>query len=351
MYRIQARLLRVLSALGIALFGIAGGVGAQSQAVEIKRVAIATGADVGLTGSFLVALDKGYFSAEGLDIDWRMFPSGAAASQTLASGDIPLGLMAETPAISLRANGVPVVMLASVSDLSEGEVLWAGADLNVKSPEDLYRLKIAYRSGSTGDLEINLLAKHYNLDIRKLQLVNLSPDDAVTAYVGKQVDAVAAWEPYLFAAAQKRPTELLHSGRTSHFSSNKGAKVVIAPAHGVLVAREDFVRSNPNATRAFMRALVKAQEFINDPKNQEDLVQISAKRMSQRDDYIRASLQRFRLRLDVDATLESDLQSVAEFMKQTGRLKSEPAFRTWLYAEPLKTAKPEWVQLSGTWRP
>jgi NitT/TauT family transport system substrate-binding protein len=215
----------------------------------------------------------------------------------------------------------------------------------------LYGLKIAYRSGSTGDLQINLLAKHYNLDVRKLQLVNLSPDDATTAYAAKQVDAVAAWEPYLFDASQKRPTKLLHTGRTSHFASNDGAKVTIAPAHGVLIAREEFVRTNPNATKAVLRALVKAQEFIDNRQNQDELVRIATKRMAQREDYIRASLQRFQLRLDIDTVLESDLQTVAQFMKQGGRLKSEPALRSWLYSEPLKAAKPQWVQLNGDWRP
>jgi ABC-type nitrate/sulfonate/bicarbonate transport system substrate-binding protein len=350
MCKIQARLLRSVSVLCLALLG-AGSANAQSAVPEVKKVTIATGADIALTGVVVIGLEKGYFTAEGLDVDWRMFPSGAAASQTLASGEIPLGLMAETPAISLRANGVPVVLLASVSDLAEGEVLWVGSDQNVKKPEDLYGLKIAYRSGSTGDLQINLLAKHYNLDLRKIQLVNLSPDDAVTAYAGKQVDGVVAWEPYLFAASQKRPTTLLHTGRTSHFSSNKGTKVTIAPAHGVLMAREDFVRKNPNATLAVMRALVKAQEFIDNPSNMEEFVRVSAKRMSQREDYIRASLQRFQLRLDLDPILESDMQTVAEFMKQVGRLKSEPPLKTWLYSDPLKMAKPQSVRLDGAWRP
>jgi ABC-type nitrate/sulfonate/bicarbonate transport system substrate-binding protein len=349
MRNIRAKLVGTIWVLCLAV--ACGAAMAQPAAPEIKKLLIATGADIALTGVVVVGLEKGYFTAEGLEVDWRMFPSGAAASQTLATGEIPLGLMAETPAISLRANGVPVVLLASVSDLAEGEVLWVGSDRKVTKPEDLYGLRIAYRSGSTGDLQINLLAKHYNLDLRKIQLVNLSPDDAVTAYAGKQVDGVVAWEPYLFAASQRRPTTLLHTGRTSHFDTNKGAKVTIAPAHGVLVAREEFVRKNPNTTLAFMRALVRAQEFIDNKANTEELVRLSAKRMSQREDYIRASLERFQLRVDLDPILESDMQTVAEFMKQVGRLKTEPALQSWLYSEPLKMVKPQWVRLNGAWRP
>jgi hypothetical protein len=100
-----------------------------------------------------------------------------------------------------------------------------------------------------------------------------------------------------------------------------------------------------------MRALVKGQEFIDDPRNREEVVRITAKRMSQHEDDIRASLQRFHLQLDTSEVLASDIHLVAEFMKQAGRLKSEPSLPTWLYAEPLKSTKPAWAQFVGTWKP
>jgi NitT/TauT family transport system substrate-binding protein len=332
-----------------ALFGAC--VPALAETRETNQVTVATGSDIALTAVVVVALDKGYFKEEGLNVQWRMFGSGAEASQSLATGAIPLGIMAETPAISLRANGVPVVMLTSVSDLAEGEVLWVGSDLDVKKPEDLHGLRIAYRSGSTGDLQINQIARKYNLDLGKMQLVNLSPADAVTAYAAKQIDGVVAWEPYLFAASQQRPLTLLHTGRTSYFSTNHGAKVTVAPAHGVLMAREEYVRKNPNATMAFMRAIVKAQSFIDGPQNRDDLVRLAANLMKQREDYIRASISRFELRVAIAPILESDLHTVGDFMQQVGRLKGNPPLRTWLYSDPLKQVKPEWVTLSGTWQP
>jgi ABC-type nitrate/sulfonate/bicarbonate transport system substrate-binding protein len=321
------------------------------ESTELKQVTIATGADIALTGIVIVGLENRYFQRAGINVDWRIFASGAEASQTLATGAAPLAIMAETPAISLRANGVPVIMLASVSDLAEGEVLWVGSDLNVKKPEDLYGLRIAYRSGSTGDLEINQIAKRYKLDTSKIQLVNLSPDDAVTAYAAKQIDGVVAWEPYLFAASQQRPTTLLHTGRTSHFTTNDFEKVTVAPAHGVLMAREDFVRKNSQTVIAFMGAIVEAQKFIDNPQNREKLVSMGAKLMKQREDYIRASIARYELHVDITPVLESDLQTVGDFMSQIGRLRSNPPLKDWLYSDPLKKIAPEWVKLSGTWQP
>jgi ABC-type nitrate/sulfonate/bicarbonate transport system substrate-binding protein len=117
------------------------------------------------------------------------------------------------------------------------------------------------------------------------------------------------------------------------------------------MAREEFVRKNPNATRAFMRAIAKAQEFISKPENEAELVRIAVKQMKQREDYIRASTARYQLRLEIEPVLESDMKTVGEFMKGFGRLKGNPPLKGWLYSDPLKSVRPDWVKLEGSWRP
>ena len=80
-------------------------------------------------------------------------------------------------ALDLAHSGVPIVILGTNAIAATPDKLVARKDANIKAPEDLYRIRIGLLQGSTASADLHFLARHYGLDEKKLQVVNMPPPE------------------------------------------------------------------------------------------------------------------------------------------------------------------------------
>jgi len=133
------------------------------------------------------------------------------------------------------------------------------ADNSIKRIEDLKdkRISLALFTPSHWLLEYNLENSSLD-DVEQAQIVknlvgkNASPD-ARADFVGGKVDAAVVWEPDVTEALQKRPN--------SHILvSSKSAANLIAD---LMVARDDFIRKNPEVIKDFVEGWLDGTEEAN----------------------------------------------------------------------------------------
>jgi ABC-type nitrate/sulfonate/bicarbonate transport system substrate-binding protein len=233
-------------------------------AAELKKIKYAT-----LAGTtqpvFFVAQDKGFLAEEGLDVDIENVTSGTSMIiEIVAAGQIDIGVTA--PGVTMLAieKGVPIKMVGAFEYqfIDKNGRSWDGAVLvcedtdSLKKLEDLKGKKIA----------VSDIGGIYNIYLRNaLRKRGLDPDKDVSilpipytsmhsALVKKQVDVAFMLPPTYAIAKKDTPLKILMEG-------TKVSDLGVDLSAGIGV-NEKFAKKNPEIVVKFIKALLKADQFI-----------------------------------------------------------------------------------------
>jgi len=295
----------------------------------------------------ILAMSKGWLRDAGFSqVNTKSFTSGALAGEALISGQIQLWTPGNLPPISMVANDVPVVVLGTNCIATQADNLVARKDANIRKPEDLYGIKIGLLAGSSASAMLHNIAKRYNLDQKRLQSVNLPPPEQLAGLKSGNVQALLCWQPWGFHGIAGGG-ELIHSGTTSYFEANRGQPAQVSATRSIFVAGKDFVRKNPNATRALVAALVRGQKYAADPANRAEVLALVAQETKQDRALVEAIWGQYKFDPLIGESYVADMRSMSAFLVASGRLKAEIDPATYTYTEPMAAADPKLVTIEG----
>jgi NitT/TauT family transport system substrate-binding protein len=246
-----------------------------SPPVKVAVGTIGSASDVG----FFIALERGYFKAEGLDVKLEFLDSAVKMIPALATGDIHVasgGIGAGL--VNAVSRGIALRLVADKGTLYPGsgyQVLLLRKDVaaKVRTAADLKGLKIA-TSGAMRTIDgiiMGRLAVSAGLAPSDIEIVDLNFPNMVTALAKKAVDGALIIEPFATRAV------------------DQGSAVRWKPADeimpGVQIAGvfygPKFMESEPKAAERFMVAYVRAIRDYNDEflskKNQDPIIAILTK--------------------------------------------------------------------------
>jgi len=128
-------------------------------------------------------------------IDWKLFDSGGAVNEALASGDVDLGLVGSSPASRGLSTGIPyrVVWIHDVIGAAESLVVRDGID----SIEDLVGRTVATPFASTAHYSLLAALNDAGVDPGRVDIIDSEPDDIYSAWTGGQIDGAYVWNPNL----------------------------------------------------------------------------------------------------------------------------------------------------------
>jgi NitT/TauT family transport system substrate-binding protein len=195
----------------------------------------------------------------GLNVTEHVFAKGIDIVPALLSGDVDIGASAVDGAISARAAGAPVFVVAGFA--KGGARIVGRKDLNLKSIEDLKGKKVGVaRGGAHEILLVAELAKHNltwgNTPDKDVQVTYLAYADLNQALEAKQIDAMSQSEPQAAQAIAKGfGTELLRPYDTA-----------LGEPSRALVMTEKMYKEKPDVARRVLECFVAAtQKFLADP--------------------------------------------------------------------------------------
>ena len=140
---------------------------------------------------------------DGLDygVDYSLFPTGGGGfMEAVPSGSVDVALMADTPPIFGQVAGVETKVVGVQTSVVEGAStvqVFAAKDSGIESAADLEGKKVALTEGTILQYTVLKALEEEGLSMKDITPVNLPPADAVTAFQGGDVDAVAALGPQL----------------------------------------------------------------------------------------------------------------------------------------------------------
>jgi ABC-type nitrate/sulfonate/bicarbonate transport system substrate-binding protein len=333
------------------LSGLVGGASPVQAQPEVKELALGFGIDPPFA-PHIVAIQKGWFKEAGFtEVTTKTFTAGVLAGEALVAGQIHLWTPGQLPPISMFHNGIPVVVLGTNCVNWGLEKLVARKDANVQSPQDLYRIRVGLLQGSTSGAMLHHIARHYGLDEKRLQVVNLPPPEQLASLTSGQVQAMLVWEPWVQRALKGVESQLVHTGTTSHFAANRGERVKVSDNRSIFVASQAFVRKNPKATRALMQVLLRAQRYVADPRNRDEVIRAFAEFQKQDVETNRAIWDDFVFNPAFDEAYVGDMERTAAFLEGAGRIKSRTHVLDYTYTDPVAEADAALVAVKGRWKP
>src|SRR5882762_1551369 len=144
--------------------------------------------------SVWMALERGFYKEEGLDITYRLFPSGTTAFQAFQTGQGDIILTGDLPSVQyfFRVKG-DYRTIAAIERDAKGYVAVAAKD--IKTPKDLVGKTVATRVGSTGSWFVSEYLTKNGIDPRTVTVKNLDTQILPTALCGGEIAAFFIWQP------------------------------------------------------------------------------------------------------------------------------------------------------------
>ena len=248
------RSVRSLAAAVLMIVAGCGGSGqpqaSASAPAQPVHVVLATLA-VADTATAVLAQSKGYFKAEGLDVELKTVDTGPATTAAIVSGAAQFSQSNYATLISARSQGIPVVFAAEATRNAPGfSVVAVLPDSPIQKPADLAGKRVATSViGGIGPVMISGDLKALGVDYKSINWVQMPFPDMGAALQRKQVDAVWVVEPFGTALKGQLNARVV-------LDTNSG------PAAGLPFAAwattETYAQQNPKVVAGFRRAIQKA---------------------------------------------------------------------------------------------
>ena len=236
---------------------------AHAQALEKPKITIGVG---GKTLFYYlpltIAIQNGYFKAEGLDIEVQDFPGGSRALQALLGGSVDVVSGAFEHTITQQAKGQNIEAL-----VLQGK--YAGIVLGMpkakaaayKSPADLKGMKIGVTApGSSTNMFVNILLAKAGLKPDTVAIIGVGATAGAIAIVKRgEIDAISNLDPVISQLESDGTIVAVLDTRTLG-----GMREVYGGAYAAacIYVPVDFAKKYPNTAQAIVNAMVRALRFI-----------------------------------------------------------------------------------------
>ncbi|WP_170984501.1 ABC transporter substrate-binding protein [Rhodoligotrophos defluvii] len=224
----------------------------------------------GVHAPFFLALEKGLYKDEGLDVTISEGQGSATVVQQLAQGQDQLALIDFSTLLFSVEQGLPVTAVMRIVSDMLGVI--SPADAPINRPRELEGKIIAYAPSESSGIAFPSLMAADGGDIKKVNILSPATGAKNTLLLQRRADAIPG-------NINVQPAQIEKLGmKTTHFLySDFGVSLM---AQGI-VANNVFLKEKPEAVRGFLRATIKALEMAK--ANPEEAVDAIIKRMPQQD--------------------------------------------------------------------
>jgi NitT/TauT family transport system substrate-binding protein len=235
--------------------GASAGGGAKSNGPVEKakiRVGLLPVVDV---GPFYLAMENGYFKAEGLEVVPVVMASGQAGINGIISGEFDISMGSYPAALLAQSKkAADLKIIAEALAARPGHlVLGAAPNSPVKKMQDVAGRRVAITAKNTMcDLAPKAVLEAQSVDFSKIQWIEMGFPEMIPAMRRGDVDAACLVEPWVTTAAKEIGAVPLVDGSSGPTANLPNAGYFVAAGAG------KFASSNPNTIAAFQRGLAKA---------------------------------------------------------------------------------------------
>ncbi len=264
-----------------------------------------------------MALKKGFFKEEKLDVTVKWFSAGTTAMQTFQAGkegkrgfgDFNTG--GELPAVNFWQNmDEEFTLLAVIERDTEGYVGVAKAE--IKTGKDLKGKTIGTRVGSTGSWFISEYLKGHGLSERDVTIKNMDPHIMPSALDRGDIDAFFIWEPYGAQALK------ISGSRVHRLTTAKG----YMNGYLVIGTWKWYLRDHPGVAERMLKGIDKGRRYA--AENKAEVIEYARTEFSVQDTApVEADYSYNERVVGLDKVAWDDFHKLARWMKEVGMAKRD----------------------------
>jgi NitT/TauT family transport system substrate-binding protein len=268
----------------------------------------------------------------GIRVEEKIFPKGLDVMAAIIAGELDVGATASEAAISGRASGAPIYVVAGFA--KGGARLVARPELGIRGARDLKGRKVGVTRGAIQEVLLMALLQQHGLSAqagpgKDVQLMYLPYADLNQALMSREIDAMMQSEPHSSQAINKGfGAEVLKPYDTP----------IGSPVRTMVLTEKFYTQRRPVAEK-FMRCFVEAtRTFIeNKPLAEKYVREVLFKNQITADDFADAISNS---PYTFDITPEH-IQVTTDTMVRTGvgRMTSPPRAQDWVKTDLLAAAK------------
>jgi len=215
---------------------------------------------------FFVALEKGYFQEEGLEVDLHSFRGSSDLTDAIMNGKVnfasQLGMVTQLLP-QLRSNKAMVRFIGFTADATEsamrGPVLIAKKGSGIQSITDLKGKTIGIFPGANFKIFIEAALRSEGLKLEDVTLMPIAPQEQIAAFLS--VDALLSLDPITSGLQYKQGAVVIADRLAARYISDN----FLTSATSVHAA---FAEAHPEAVKRVEAALNRAIEFIRESPDQ-----------------------------------------------------------------------------------
>jgi NitT/TauT family transport system substrate-binding protein len=281
-----------------------------------------------------IADRRGYFLDEGLNVTFNKHALGRDALRDVIDGRADLATVFDIPTLISVYQGHDLGVVTSLHTSVKNHAVAAFKSKGIESAQDLRGKKIAFTKNISTDYFLNTFLFDAGIDSKDVDFVNDDPERYFRALEDGSVDAAVLFNPYLYNFRKVNPEStitLLYSNTYTEMS--------------ILAGRKDYVLKNGDKMTKVLRALRKAEQFIQTDK--EEAVNIVDTWLTAYDrEGVLYSWDIFDYTLQISNSMLLNMEREAQYFLENKTISGQVRdLRSLFVTEFLKTAKPEGVTL------
>jgi ABC-type nitrate/sulfonate/bicarbonate transport system substrate-binding protein len=281
-----------------------------------------------------IAFVEGYFTEEGLDATPQPHAFGKMALNAVIEGKADLGTVADTPIMFAVMGGRKITILAVIQTSNRNEAIVARQDRGIVKPSDLKGRSIGVTLGTSSDFFADVFLIAHGIDRKQVKIIDMKPDEMAAALSTGKVDAVSTWNPGLIQLRKE-----LGDRGSAFYGEN------LYTSTFCLAAWQDFVKQRPETIKKILRALIKAEAFVQ--QHQEESRRLVAEFIKTDKAYLDEIWGLYDYRVTLDQALLVDLEDQARWAMKYRLTASQdmPNYLDFIYVDGLRAVKPEAVRI------
>ena len=287
------------------------------------------------TSLIYIANDQKYFSANGLNVTFKTYLSGASAVSGMLKGEVDASTGSEFVVASNVMKNASLCAFGSVSKYLN-VYLAARIDKGINSISDLEGKRIGITLESSNQFYLSRFLELNGINQSKVTLVNINFVETPNALANGTVDATVTFQPYLNQIQSFLPNKTvvfpIQSNQFGYFEAT---------------CAKSWASSHSDLIIKLLKALIQAESFnIN---HQDKAIAIVAKDLNYTDSYATSVWPDFQYSVTLDQSFVLLMQEEARWLISNNltSLTSVPNFLTNIYSDGLKSVRPQSVNIIG----
>ncbi|MBI4195109.1 MAG: ABC transporter substrate-binding protein [Betaproteobacteria bacterium] len=256
----------LLAALFV-VFSFSGGTAMAQSAAGAAKEKVQVRFTWKLKGEYaplFVALDKGYFAAEGLDVDLAEGQGAQTVLRLLAAGTENIGYGPAVAAAQAVSQNMPVKVAALYQTRAPMGVI-SFPDVPLKTPKDLEGKRIGISVGETFTDMLEPFTKINKIDLSRITRIQMDNSARTSQFLSRKVDVMSVYLSNELPVLEQRTGVKFNVMKVADFGLNLlGASYYIS---------NNFARQNPGTVAKLMRATAKGYaDAMKDPKGAAEIM-------------------------------------------------------------------------------